>query len=249
MHRLQESTRRIETIDQFKNWIRDEVRPVLPHEAFVCGHGRMHATGVAPEYIVAIDFPCEHLGAICNLAGGLDSPLMRRWMMYREPQMFDMSAPPEWPELSLPWLQQFAQHDLHNAAVHAFLDTDRYVGTYFSFHRLPQSPEAATRDTLVELTPLMHETLAHVILKLETLEREKCPSWEKLTQREAEMLQWIERGMSNIEIAAHMDVSENTVKHHITSIFEKTGVTNRSSLISAIALNPPGRILKGTKLL
>ena len=38
-------------------------------------------------------------------------------------------------------------------------------------------------------------------------------------------------GRSNAEIAARLHISEKTVKNHITRIFEKLAVTNRSQAI------------------
>ncbi len=51
-----------------------------------------------------------------------------------------------------------------------------------------------------------------------------------LTPRETEIVNLIVDGCSNREIARKFRISEQTVKHHLTSIFEKTGVSNRLEL-------------------
>ena len=51
-----------------------------------------------------------------------------------------------------------------------------------------------------------------------------------LSEREAEIAQWVKLGKSNGEIASLSNVSENTVKHHLTSIFGKLGVETRGQL-------------------
>jgi len=246
---LAHSAEKIHTIEQFKQWVREDVRRALPHGALACGHGRIHSAGVATDYIITVDFPNEHFAALCNPAGGLDTPLMRRWMMYREPQLFDAASPPPWPEISPAWLEQFSRHDLRNAAVHAVFDTERYLGSYFSFHQLPVSPGVKERDVLLAIAPILHDTLVRVVRHIEQMEHENRPDWGKLTQREIEMLGWIGRGISNGEIATHMQLSENTVKHHISNIFEKTNLSNRSSLMSALTRHPPGLVSRGTKVL
>jgi DNA-binding NarL/FixJ family response regulator len=48
-----------------------------------------------------------------------------------------------------------------------------------------------------------------------------------LTQREAEILGMIARGMTNPEIAAALFLSGHTVKTHINRIFAKTGSRDR----------------------
>jgi two-component system nitrate/nitrite response regulator NarL len=51
-----------------------------------------------------------------------------------------------------------------------------------------------------------------------------------LTVRQREVVHSILRGYSNKEIARHFGISGETVKHHLTSIFEKLGVANRLEL-------------------
>ena len=48
-----------------------------------------------------------------------------------------------------------------------------------------------------------------------------------LSQREKEVLRDIISASTNREIAGHYFISENTVKHHVHSLFEKLGVDNR----------------------
>jgi two-component system nitrate/nitrite response regulator NarL len=51
-----------------------------------------------------------------------------------------------------------------------------------------------------------------------------------LTRRELEILRAIVSGHSNKEIAGKLSISEDTVKHHLTNVFDKTGVGNRLEL-------------------
>ena len=51
-----------------------------------------------------------------------------------------------------------------------------------------------------------------------------------LTRREMEIIAAIVSGYSNKEIAGKFSISEDTVKHHLTNIFDKAGVYNRLEL-------------------
>ena len=51
-----------------------------------------------------------------------------------------------------------------------------------------------------------------------------------LTQRELEIVTLVVAGYSNPDIAQRFSISLQTVKHHITNIFDKTGVSNRLEL-------------------
>jgi len=51
---------------------------------------------------------------------------------------------------------------------------------------------------------------------------------ELLTKREKEILIQIAEGMLNKEIAVHLNISERTVKNHISNIFKKINVADRT---------------------
>lgn len=50
-----------------------------------------------------------------------------------------------------------------------------------------------------------------------------------LTPRERDVMQWVANGKTNQEIAAILDMGEQTVKTHLKRIFQKLGVDNRTS--------------------
>ena len=52
---------------------------------------------------------------------------------------------------------------------------------------------------------------------------------EELTPQERKILQMIVGGNSNKEIAFDLNISENTVKTHVKNVFEKLGVSDRTS--------------------
>jgi DNA-binding NarL/FixJ family response regulator len=51
-----------------------------------------------------------------------------------------------------------------------------------------------------------------------------------LTRRELEVLSAVVAGLSNKEIARQFSLSEDTVKHHLSHMFDKLGVSNRLEL-------------------
>ncbi len=51
-----------------------------------------------------------------------------------------------------------------------------------------------------------------------------------LTPRELDIVSAVVAGYANREIAEHFKISEDTVKHHLSNIFDKTGVSTRLEL-------------------
>jgi two-component system, NarL family, nitrate/nitrite response regulator NarL len=69
------------------------------------------------------------------------------------------------------------------------------------------------------------------ILKLHKISTKDAKSKNYgITPREMEVLQAVVSGYSNREIAGQLSISEQTVKHHMTNIFDKLGVYNRLEL-------------------
>jgi two-component system, NarL family, response regulator YdfI len=59
----------------------------------------------------------------------------------------------------------------------------------------------------------------------------QLPAFESLTPREVEVLECLAQGLANKEIALRLTISEHTVKYHISSIFSKFGVNNRTEAV------------------
>ena len=54
---------------------------------------------------------------------------------------------------------------------------------------------------------------------------------DPLTDREMEVLQLLAQGLANKQIAARLSISEHTVKFHVSSIYNKLGVGNRTEAV------------------
>ena len=54
-----------------------------------------------------------------------------------------------------------------------------------------------------------------------------------LTERETEVSNLLSKGLANKQIAAELGISEHTVKFHVSSIYEKLNVTNRTEAVRA----------------
>ena len=134
----------------------------------------------------------------------------------------------EQPKIAVVILTTFNEDDLMfrglRAGARGYLlkDTDR--ATLFNTIRA-----AARGETL-----LKPEIMARVLSQANA---PKTDAHEpaNLTDRELEVLAAVARGERSKEIAAHLGISERTVKAHLASIYSKLGVDSRAAAIAVAA--------------
>ena len=86
---------------------------------------------------------------------------------------------------------------------------------------------------LTELEPAWPEFVRelHGFLAPESAVRSDLATRCGLTARELEVVERIAQGLDNAQIAAHLEMSEKTVRNHVTRIFDKLGAENRPQAI------------------
>lgn len=136
----------------------------------------------------------------------------------------------EQPDIAVVILTTFNEDELMfrglQAGAHGYLlkDTDR--STLFDTIRA-----AARGETL-----LKPEIMARVLSRTNASSTQsKANESINLTEREQEVLEAVARGERSKEIAAHLGISERTVKAHLASIYNKLGVDSRAAAIAVAA--------------
>lgn len=95
---------------------------------------------------------------------------------------------------------------------------------------LKDAPESALHDAVIA-TFEGRRTLAPKVANA-LMQRVSKPR-QALSAREIEILQNLEQGLSNRQLAAKLFISEATVKTHLVHIYSKLGVDNRTAAITA----------------
>jgi len=73
----------------------------------------------------------------------------------------------------------------------------------------------------------------YVAVRTSEFSRSRAKSSTGLTSREQQLIPLIERGLTNKQIAANLNLSEQTVKNHVHRILTKLGVTDRLEVSEA----------------
>lgn len=117
-----------------------------------------------------------------------------------------------------------------------FLEGALRSGAKGVFHRewpIQQIPMAIRTVTSGEIW--LEQTIAARVLE-DLLNRRKTANPEErriaaLTDREREVIHLVGQGLKNKDVSDHLQISEATVSHHLTSIYRKLGVDDRTSLV------------------
>jgi DNA-binding NarL/FixJ family response regulator len=97
----------------------------------------------------------------------------------------------------------------------------------------------APREELFKAIRAVHrgESLIQPVVASKLLDRltelsRRSPSSEELSGRELEVLRLMAKGAANKEIGAQLSISQSTVKTHISNIFQKLGVNDRTGAVT-----------------
>ncbi len=84
------------------------------------------------------------------------------------------------------------------------------------------------------IEPKVMERMAALLKKKKDITETGMDLLSELTVREKEICILVSQGLNNKQIAGRLYISEGTVKNYMSSIYDKTGIHDRSKLIVAI---------------
>jgi DNA-binding NarL/FixJ family response regulator len=103
-----------------------------------------------------------------------------------------------------------------------------------------------SRNSSVPMSPVIARKVLNLLTRLErsneTPEARSAAEMYSLTSREEEVLNWLVEGLDFRQIASELHISPNTVRKHISNIYEKLHVSSKAQAIKLMH-NRPGRNL------
>jgi transcriptional regulator EpsA len=235
---LIESLLPVSTAEAFIAWTAGPLQALLPHGAMICGIAEISLQGVRIKRVVTRNWPFAFLKRLTTPGKGFYSPIMQRWLKTQRAQLYD---PAEDHSITHErWLQAFRDFDLRNIAAQGILDLGSSLASYFNFVRIPEQLSPRHAHILELLTPHMHLALGRALSSAEPRPQPQ-PASLQMTERERVVLDWMQQGKTNWEIARICMRSEHTVKNQVSSILAKLGAANRAQAVAkARDLAAPG---------
>jgi DNA-binding CsgD family transcriptional regulator len=100
-------------------------------------------------------------------------------------------------------------------------------GSMFCYSGSSMENDERTAALLECVTPHLHLALSHVYDK-----RQSDLKKAVISDREKEVLCWLQRGKSSWDISVILGISERTVNYHVYNIMQKLDVVNRSQALA-----------------
>jgi len=218
--------------NQLFRWIEGEFQTVLPHRLMVCTLVDSEGRPFVIDRFSSSPIPNEVLQEICAEGNGLISDLGDTWLNSgARPLVLVPSS-----DRYVPFSSELGRLGLRACAVHGVLDHHRTTGSQFFFFGVPTDRPAHVSYLLELLTPYLHTALIRVSASDQDGASEVAAP-ALLSEREVGILQQVQHGKNNVEIAELLGISPLTVKNHVQRILRKLGANNRAQAVGkAISL-------------
>ena len=229
-------------------WLQGDLQRNLPHDILVAAWGDFHL-GVIYYDIVSALPGVRSESSLAESITPLLTSLFNRWLEFdREP--FAISAGEDgfnWDGIAEPGPIATAMQGMCSALVHGINDQrGRHDCLYVLFSSTPNRrrdernalelllPYIDTALRQVDLLPNQYPTRRNHMRAAAAKAEEIKPVNDGggLSDREAEIMQWVAKGKTNGEIGSILNVSSFTVKNHMQRIFKKLDVFNRAQAVS-----------------
>lgn len=238
-----EASLRIHQREHFFLWLQGAFQCLLPHEVLVCGMRLENEKQLHFESFSSTRYVTDaHVNLATKHADGIISRAISAWQQVHRPVFIANGLSVR--DLGIyvvPFVESpdaLKNIELKNIAAHGVASKEGEVISFFSFSRVPGELNAKHAYILELLVPHMHAALVRLLSAQygrKSLRKSGQNKSEKqpITEREKEVLQWVQSGKTNNEIALILYISTNTVKNHMHSAISKLGVENRTQAVAA----------------
>jgi transcriptional regulator EpsA len=232
LSRIIESSREISRPAHLLLWLQGDLQQFLPHQVLIVAWGHFVTEDVRYNVVTLPGSEINHF------PHGEISPLLRRlygrWVDHGR-QAFGVRnsvAPTDGAYQMTRERLPSAFTCMRSILIHGIRDDHTGRDRLYITMHAEESVRIGSNKALQALMPCIDRVLRR-ISTLRTHQRDAAGT--SLSEREREILDWVRKGKTNLEIGAILGISPFTVKNHLQRIFRKLDVLNRAQAIGKFA--------------
>lgn len=227
---------RVHAWEQFFGWTQGLLQSVVKHDLLVCA---LRGGDAASFHIDSLAMPSidpASIDAILHQDTTILPQLVRAWEE-NECHAFMCDAGIENPLSGSALARELDRQQAGTVVVHGTHDVLGKPASLFVFACPPKAVGPIQLFLIELIVPFLHLARLRAQTRQQHAAGPLARDAELLSPREKEILRWVHRGKTNIEIGAILDISPFTVKNHVQRTLRKLDVQNRTQAIGkALAL-------------
>ena len=222
---------------QFFGWTQGTLQSLIEHQLLICA---LHNGGPAKFYVDSFStVPVEatHFSELFRQDVSLVPHLLKSWEENHS-QVVRCEAGNGGQFAGSALARELARLGANHIVAHGTHDATGQPTSFFVFACRPGSIGPRQVYYVELLVPFLHSAWVRTQVNWQAKSTGVKPAVTGfLTPREREILEWIYRGKSNIEVGMILKTSPLTAKNHVQKILRKLGVLNRTQAVGkALAL-------------
>ncbi len=217
---------------EFFAWVQGVFQSAIGHDALICGLALPDVSGLRYEWLGGYPISEERFAEICDVDHGLMHRAIRGWHEGGgAPLLVNPANRDARDGAATDLADTLRRLQLDNLIAHGLPGLDGRPAGFFALCNLRIAPAERELRMLAMLMPYLYAgwLRANCDASGELRQRDREPT---LTQREIEILDWMQKGKSNSEIAGVLGISHLTVKNHVQRVLRKLDASNRTEAVA-----------------
>ncbi len=222
---------------QFFSWTQGTLQSLIEHQLLICA---LHNGGPAKFYVDSFStIPVEpaHFSELFRQDVSLVPHLIKSWEENHS-QVVNCEAGNGGQFAGSALARELTRLGASHIVAHGTHDATGQLTSFFVFACRPGAASARQAYYVELLVPFLHSAWVRTQVNWQAKSAgARLAVTGLLTPREREILEWIYRGKTNIEVGMILNISPLTAKNHVQKILRKLGVLNRTQAVGkALAL-------------
>jgi transcriptional regulator EpsA len=233
-----EAAVRVGKRSDFFSWVQGVFQGIIGHDLLICALPEPGTRSFRMDWMSSRPLDEGLFSELCSPAGGLVHRLIAYWEKTgRHPIVLAEARATPFAADGL--AAEVLRLKLGEVVAHGVPDAAGRAAGFFMFSWLSTRGVLEHRRALQLMAPYLHAAWARANCEADEAQAlNRLVTRDVLTTREVEILNWVEQGKSNNEIAQILAISHLTVKNHVQKILRKLNVQNRAQAVAkGISLN------------